>query len=65
MQWFGMHMCQSNHSVFSSITERDRERIPLIVYVDDIIIIGNDTQGIVDLKNFLQGLFHTKDLDKL
>ena len=37
----------------------------LIVYVDNIIITSDDTRGIDDLKNFLQGQFHTKDLSRL
>ena len=37
----------------------------LIVYVDDIIITGDDKQGIDDLKRYLQNSFRTKDLGKL
>ncbi|KAE8731947.1 Beta-amyrin 11-oxidase [Hibiscus syriacus] len=33
-----------------------------VVYVDDIIIIGNDSSGISSLKSFLHTKFHTKDL---
>ena len=36
-----------------------------IVYVDDIIITGDDKKGIDDLKRYLQNSFRTKDLDKL
>ena len=36
--------------------------IPLIVYVDDIVIIESDSKGISSLKSFLQSQFHTKDL---
>ena len=51
VQQFGMRRCQADHSVFSSMTERGR--IMLIVDVDDIIITGNDTQSIEELKAFL------------
>ena len=37
----------------------------MIEYVDDIIITGNDKQGIDDLKRYLQNSFQTKDLGKL
>ena len=36
--------------------------IPLLVYVDDIVITGSDSKGISSLKSFLQSQFHTKDL---
>ena len=32
------------------------------MYVDDIVITGNDMVGISSLKSFLHGQFHTKDL---
>ena len=60
---FGMHRCQFDPSVFSCTTEKGRTL--LIVYIDDIIITGDDTQGIVELKTFLHGQFHTKDLGQL
>ena len=34
----------------------------LIVYVEDIVITGDSTQGIGKLKIFLLGQFETKDL---
>ena len=43
----------------------DRGKILLIVYVDDIIITGDDKQDIDDLKRYLQNSFRTKDLGKL
>ena len=43
----------------------DRGKILLIVYVDDIIITGDDKQGLDDSKRYLQNSFRTKDLGKL
>ena len=60
---FGLRRCHSNHFVFSHTS--DRGKILLIVYVDDIIITGDDKQGIDDLKIYLQNSFRTKDLGKL
>ena len=37
----------------------------MIVYVDDIIITGDDKQGIDDLKIYLQNSIRTNDLGKL
>ena len=54
---------KSNHSVFY---QRPMSGIILlVVYVDDIVITGNDTSGILSLKSFLQSQFHTKDLGAL
>jgi len=36
-----------------------------VVYLDDIVITGNDSRGITRLKQFLQQMFHTKDLGKV
>ena len=60
---FGLRRCHSDHSVFSYTS--DRGKILLIVYVDDIIITGDDKQRINDLKRYIQNSFRTKDLGKL
>ena len=39
--------------------------ILLVVYVDDIVITGSDSKGILSLKSFLHIQFHTKDLGML
>ena len=54
----------SDHSVFSHHTSFG-QCIYLIVYVDDIVIIGNDQDGIRKLKQHLFNHFQTKDLGKL
>ena len=59
---FGLRRCHSDHSMFSQTSNRGK--ILSIVYVD-IIITGNDKQGIDDLKRYLQNSFRTKDLGKL
>ena len=60
---FGLHRCQMDHSVFHIHTSADY--FLLVVYVDDIFIIGHDSRGIAQLKQFLQEQFHIKDLGKL
>lgn len=39
--------------------------ILLVVYVDDIVITGNDSRGISSPKFFISTQFHTKDLGAL
>ncbi|GMP27046.1 hypothetical protein CsSME_00003220 [Camellia sinensis var. sinensis] len=53
----------SNHSVF--VHHSSIGSIILLVYVDDIIISGSDSTGIVDLKRSLGQHFHTKDMGHL
>ena len=58
-----MQKSKSDHSVFyrnSSFCI-----ILLVVYVDDIVITGSDSKGILSLKSFLHSQFHTKDLGML
>ena len=60
---FGMQKSKSDHSVFYRNSQACI--ILLAVYVDDIIITGNDMANISSLKSFLHGQFHTKDLGML
>ena len=52
---------EADHSVFYQHYAPGR-CIYLVVYVDDIVIIGNDQDGITDLKQHLCKHFQTKDL---
>ena len=52
---FGLRSYHSDHFVFSHTS--NREKILLIVYVNDIIITRDDKQGIDDLKRYLQNSF--------
>ena len=60
---FGMQKRKSDH--FSFYRNSQGVIILLVVYVDDIIIIGNDMTTISSLNSFLHGQFHTKDLGML
>ena len=60
---FGLQKSKSDHLVFYKTSQVGI--ILLVMYVDDIIIIGNDMAGISSLKSFLLGQFHTKDLGML
>ena len=53
-----------DHSVFYHHTSTE-QCIYLIVYVDDIVIVGSDQDGIQKLKQHLFSHFQTKDLGKL
>jgi len=64
VQRFGLRCNETGHSVFYSYTSL-RKCIYQIVYVDDIVITGNDTIGISQLKEHLCRHFQTKDLGSL
>ena len=58
-----MQKSKSNHSVFYKNSSFGI--VLLVMYVDDIVITGSDSKGILSLKSFLHNQFHTKDLGML
>ena len=60
---YGLQKSKSDHSVFYINSQAGI--ILLVVYVDDIVITGNDIADISSLKSFLHDQFHTKDLGML
>ena len=64
VQEFAMIQSTVDHSVFYHHPSV-RQCIYLIVYVNDIVITGNDQDGIQKLKQSLFDHFQTKDLGKL
>ena len=58
-----MQKSTSDHSVFYKNSSSGI--ILLVVYVDDILIIGSDSKGILSLKSFLHSQFHTNNLGML
>ncbi|XP_071920701.1 uncharacterized protein [Coffea arabica] len=63
VQKYGMIHSEADHSVFYRHSP-SKDIIYLVIYVDDIIITGQDHDRITQLKNHLFGHFQTKDLDK-
>ena len=51
---FGMQKSKSDHSIF--YRNSSSGIIPLVVYVDDIVIIKSDSKGISSLKSFVSFL---------
>ena len=51
IETFGMQKSKSDHSIFYK--NSSSSVILLVVYVDDIVIIGSDSKGILSLKSFL------------
>ena len=60
---FGLTRCHGDHSMFYRVSNAGR--IFLVVYVDDIVITGDDFAGIDELKLYLKQQFETKDLGRL
>jgi len=59
-----MTRCETDHLVFF-LHSKSGLCLYHIVYVDDIVIIGDDTVGILYLKSHLHSQFQTKDLGPL
>ena len=64
VQNFGLKHSEADHSVFYYLTSPGK-CVYLIVYVDDIVITGNDVGKISQLKEHLCHHFQTKDLGTL
>ena len=63
MKIFGYRQSNSDHALF--IKHKDGRITTLIVYVDDIILTGDDPREIIDLKMYLSKGFEMKDLGEL
>ena len=60
MKKHGFKQSNSDHTLF--LKHRDGKIIALIIYVDDMIIIGNDKEEIACLKKYLVSEFEMKNL---
>ncbi|GKC25077.1 ribonuclease H-like domain-containing protein [Tanacetum coccineum] len=59
----GFIQSQSDHSLF--IKSKRNLFVALLVYVDDIVLAGNDEEEIKNIKQFLSSKFQIKDLGRL
>jgi hypothetical protein len=60
---FGFRQSGSDYSLFTSC--QGTSFIAILIYVDDVIIAGNDSHRISSLKNYLHSQFRIKDLGPL
>ena len=60
---FGFIQSYSDYSLF--IYTRGQIEMRVLVYVDDLLICGNDTSSLSSFKEYLGTCFHVKDLGKL
>ena len=63
LQEAGFSQSKADYSLFTWITTASSTYV--LVYVDDILITGNDPKAITTLKVFLDNSFHLKDLGTL
>lgn len=60
---FGFHQSKADYTLFTFT--RDHEFIVVFIYVDDILLAGNNTSTCDQVKRHLQSWFKIKDLGKL
>ena len=63
LKGYGFHQSYSDYSLFT--LHNNDDRLHVLVYVDDLIISGNDHKSIVQFKSYLSECFHMKDLGAL
>ena len=61
---FGFLQSQADHTLFYMLSKEGKVAV-LLVYVDDIILIGDDCEELENLKKFLAKEFEIKDLGNL
>ena len=60
---YGFRQSYSDYSLFT--LHRGSTQLNVLVYVDDLIISGNDSAALVSFKEYLRSCFHMKDLGVL
>lgn len=60
---YGFTECHADHSLF--VHSRDSIFLAVLVYVDDLVIAGNDASACTNFKQYLSKCFHMKDLGSL
>ena len=63
MRSFGYHQSNSDHTLF--LKKQHGKITALIVYVDDMVVTGNDLGARKALQSYLLSEFETKDLGHL
>ena len=63
LKHYGFHQSYSDYSLFTLI-DKDVQLV-VLVYVDDLIICGNNSTSIQRFKDYLSQCFHMKDLGLL
>ncbi|XP_076958475.1 uncharacterized protein LOC143634207 [Bidens hawaiensis] len=59
----GFNQSKADHSLF--LQQRGQSFVAALIYVDDVIIVGNDTKNIQSTKDELNKRFSIKDLGRL
>lgn len=60
---YGFQECEADHSLFTYSCES--VFIAVLIYVDDLIVAGNDAKSCAKFKQYLSECFHMKDLGGL
>ena len=60
---FGYHQSNSDHTLF--LKKQQGKITTLIIYVDDIVVTGNDSEEKKALQKYLSKEFETNDLGTL
>jgi len=60
-----MVLCKARKTILSSHIKKGMVFTTVLVYVDDMLIVGNNNPAIEELKEYLHLQFHMADLGEL
>lgn len=63
LRTYGFRQSYADYSLFTYV--RGNIELHVLIYVDDLIVAGNDSRTITLFKNYLSSCFHMKDLGSL
>jgi Reverse transcriptase (RNA-dependent DNA polymerase) len=63
LETYGFIQSKADYSLFTC--HKGKAFLAILIYVDDLVVAGNDSDAICDFKKYMSAVFHMKDLGVL